>query len=293
MSAAPSVPALELRIARAFVAACGDELAALKPGNVHRYADGHGMQVADFVASADCAAPELARRGSTVGQRILGAVSACHAKVDCNTNLGIILLCAPLACAAEGLPPNGGTSDDGALSTRLAQVLDSLDTSDAEAAFRAIALANPGGLGSVPIADVHGPASVGLREAMALAAARDRVAMQYITDYADIFVHALPCLEKLLAEGHGLERATTGLFLFLLARWPDTHLLRKFGDSVAHSVTQEAGRFHEAFCRTKLSPKLFDELLDWDSRLKTQGLNPGTTADLTVATLFLHRLGMV
>jgi triphosphoribosyl-dephospho-CoA synthase len=28
-------------------------------------------------------------------------------------------------------------------------------------------------------------------------------------------------------------------------------------------------------------------LIEWDGELKARGLNPGTTADLTVATLFL------
>jgi triphosphoribosyl-dephospho-CoA synthase len=68
-------------------------------------------------------------------------------------------------------------------------------------------------------------------------------------------------------------------------------LLRKFGDSVAQTVTREAGRFHDEFMAEKLSPRLRAELLAWDSRLKTQGLNPGTTADLCVATLFVQRLG--
>lgn len=279
------------RIAEAFVAACGDELAALKPGNVHRYGDGHGMCVADFAACANAAAPGLTRRGSTVGQRILDAVTASHAEVRCNTNLGIVLLCAPLACAAEEMLANGERFNHvGTLAARLTTVLERLDTDDAELAYRAITLANPGGLGVAPEADVRGPARIGLRHAMALAAARDRVALQYVTGYADIFDIALPAFERLLADG-GREYATTGLFLMLLARWPDSHLLRKFGDSVAHIVTREAVRFHDVFIRAKLSPALRDELLDWDSRLKTQGLNPGTTADLTVATLFVHRLG--
>ena len=281
----------EQRIADAFVAACNDELAALKPGNVHRYADGHGMRVADFAACATAAAPGLARSGSSVGQRILEAVAASYAEVRCNTNLGIVLLAAPLASAAEKTPINGRGLDSDTLAGSLARVLGELDIDDAEAAYRAIALANPGGLGAVPEADVRGPARICLRDAMALAAARDRVARQYVTGYADVFGFALPRLHRLLAEGDDLEGATTGVYLALLARWPDTHLLRKFGDSVAQTVTREAAVFEEEFSRGKLSPRLRDELLDWDSRLKSQGLNPGTTADLTVATLFVHRLG--
>ncbi len=279
------------RIASAFVAACNDELAALKPGNVHCHADGHGMCVADFTASAMAAAPGLTRRGSSVGQRILEATTATRAQVGCNTNLGIVLLCAPLARAGEEILAQGETCIEARRLAAVAnEVLDRLDIGDAESTYRGIALANPGGLGEVQEGDVHGPARIGLRQAMALAAARDRVALQYVSGYADLFDVALPCLHRLLAEGDSLPCATTGLFLALLSKWPDTHLLRKFGDSVAHSVTREAGRFHDEFIRTKLSPGLRDDLLQWDGSLKKQGLNPGTTADLTVATLFLHHL---
>src|SRR4051794_37952321 len=88
-------------IAAAFVAACRDELDAPKPGNVHVFADGHRMAVDDFMRSADAAATPLTEPGARVGQRILGAVAATRAAVGTNTNLGIILLCAPFAVAAE------------------------------------------------------------------------------------------------------------------------------------------------------------------------------------------------
>ena len=82
-------------------AACLAELDALKPGNVHAYAAGHRMVVADFVASADVSAPALAQDGAGVGTRIQEGVAATMAAVGQNTNLGILLLCAPLAAAAE------------------------------------------------------------------------------------------------------------------------------------------------------------------------------------------------
>ncbi len=88
-------------IAEAFIAACRDEIEAPKPGNVHVFADGHGMSVRDFLMSAEAAAPGLSTPSSPVGARILAAVEATFAAVGMNTNLGIILLCAPLAAAAE------------------------------------------------------------------------------------------------------------------------------------------------------------------------------------------------
>src|SRR5262249_36316571 len=93
-------------IARAFEEACRDELDAPKPGNVHVFADGHHMTVTDFERSAAAATRPLAATGQRVGARILGAVEASFEAVKSNTNLGIILLCVPLAAAAEARPYN-------------------------------------------------------------------------------------------------------------------------------------------------------------------------------------------
>src|SRR5262245_56603725 len=91
----------EAQIGELFLAACRAELAALKPGNVHVHAGGHGMQVAQFEKSAEAAAPWVGAHDAKVGTRILRAVEASFAAAGCNTNLGIVLLCAPLAAAAD------------------------------------------------------------------------------------------------------------------------------------------------------------------------------------------------
>lgn len=278
----------ENTIAAAFVAACADELAALKPGNVHRHADGHGMTVADFEISAQAAAKGIAGHGQRVGRRILDATEATWAATGKNTNLGIILLCAPLAAAAEKLAEAGAAFTALTLAAATRQVLADLDVDDARLAFRAIALAKPGGLGSVAEADVHTPPSCTLGAAMAMAAWRDRIAGEYAGGFASIFAFGLPLLQEQFAAA-SREHATTGLFLALLAQAPDSHLLRKFGDSVAHSVTVEAQQFLSRFLADGPA-RLHAELLAWDSRLKACGWNPGTSADLTVATLFVHRL---
>ncbi|HET7593988.1 MAG TPA: triphosphoribosyl-dephospho-CoA synthase, partial [Stellaceae bacterium] len=92
---------------RAYIEACRLELRALKPGNVHVLSEGHGMTVAQFEASALASAPPLAAPGKPVGERIRDAIAATHAAVGCNTNLGIVLLAAPLWAAAER-PAAGG-----------------------------------------------------------------------------------------------------------------------------------------------------------------------------------------
>ena len=80
------------------------------------------------------------------------------------------------------------------------------------------------------------------------------------------------------------------LYLTLLARWPDSHLVRKFGDSAAQSVTREAAALLGRLRAAPTAPARHALLLDWDKSLKARGFNPGTSADLTVATLFAHGL---
>src|SRR5215467_6974111 len=166
-------------VAEAFVAACRDELAAPKPGNVHVYASGHGMTAAQFVDSARAAADPLCAPAARVGARIRGAVEATLQVAGVNTNLGIVLLCAPLAAAVE--------LEVRELREALVRVLDDLDIRDADEAFTAIVQASPAGLGRAERHDVFAAAQVTLKEAMAQAADRDRIARQYATGFADVF----------------------------------------------------------------------------------------------------------
>jgi len=272
------------RIAQAFVAACRDELQALKPGNVHVFADGHGMTANDFVRSAAVAAGPLTQPGAKVGARILGAVEATRAAVATNTNLGIILLCAPLAAAAEQQPSERRPS---ALRATVAGVLEALDVEDAALAFRAITLASPGGLGAAARHDVRAPPTVSLRAAMAEAAERDRIARQYVSDFEDVFVTGADALAG--ARRRGPARAAMEVFLAFLAAFPDSHIVRKHGAVKA----EEVRRLAQNLCAWLLAAppaQLMDRLLDWDRQLKRNNINPGTSADLTVATLFVAHL---
>jgi triphosphoribosyl-dephospho-CoA synthase len=274
--------AREDRVAAAYVEACLAELDALKPGNVHRFAPGHRMEVKDFVLSAEASAAAIASRGARVGTRVRAAVEATLKAVGQNTNLGIILLCAPLAAAAE--------APDAALRSALSRVLDSLDRADAADVFAAIAAANPGGLGRAPRHDVNAPALVTLREAMGEAADRDRIARQYVTAYDDIFSLGLPSLAAARRRKREARWSTLGLYLTFLAAIPDTHIARKFGLSVAEAVRREAAEWGDAFAAARAPEDLAEGLLAWDAALKAREINPGTSADLTVATLFAASL---
>jgi triphosphoribosyl-dephospho-CoA synthase len=272
------------KIAAAFKWACLAELDAPKPGNVHVFAAGHRMTAEDFVRSAEAAAPRLSAPGASVGARISGAVQATLAAAGANTNLGIILLCAPLAAAAE----NGRTGS--ALREAVGNVLQATDVDDAELVFRAIVWAAPAGLGRSARHDVFAPATVSLRLAMAEAADRDCVARQYATDFADVFDLGLPLLEAELERLDEPRWATLAVYLAFLAAFPDSHIVRKLDVKAACAVRRKAAAFLSELQSAEHPSQLVPALLAWDSSLKAAGINPGTSADLTVATLFAYRL---
>ena len=270
------------RIEAAFRWACLTELDAPKPGNVHAFADGHRMTVDEFVRSADAAAAPLSAQGARVGLRIHRAVMATFAAVGTNTNLGIILLCAPLAAAAERDATN--------LRNALHQVLQDLNVDDADLAFRSIVRAAPAGLGHSAQHDVFNPATVSLLQAMSEAANRDMVARQYATDFADIFDRGLPLFESVSRRRGEAKWATLATFLGFLSAFPDSHIARKFGAETARCVQGAALNFARMLQAAEQADQLLPALLTWDSALKAKAVNPGTSADLTVATLFAHRL---
>lgn len=272
-------------ISAAFLYACNAELEALKPGNVHRYSAGHGMEVLHFERAASAAAGPIADPQSSVGKRILHATEASVAATGLNTNLGIVLLCAPLAKAASE------TTFDVGLRRRLGTILMSLDEQDAEDTFAAIRIANPAGMGKVEQGDIHSqPQHLTLLAAMQLAAERDRIANAYVSVYADIFDFALPAYHDAKATiGCEATLAITTLHMALLAEFPDTHIARKFGAETASKVQNEA-----RVLRPQWSPaataKSLPALQKFDAKLKHEGLNPGTTADFVVSTLFADAL---
>lgn len=242
------------------------------------------MTVAQFETSAEVSAPLLADARLSVGERILAAVEATRAAVGCNTNLGILLLATPLLRAVE-IDVEG---DD--LRARLRRVLANLDRRDTECVFRAISLAAPGGLGSSDVHDVAGPATVGLVEAMYHAAGRDRIAFQYAHDFIDVFDTGLPAFEQALRCWQDKRRATGYSYLVFLARFPDTHVLRKLGSTTAEDVRRLGERLRNRLANSAGPDEAVNELLDADRMLKERGINPGTSADLTVATLLAKRL---
>jgi triphosphoribosyl-dephospho-CoA synthase len=254
-------------------------LQAFKPGNVSVYADGHDMTVSDFRVSAEVSAKPLCNPAYSLGEKIFYAVQATRDAVGCNTNLGIILLCAPLIQAATAV------NSDSTLRQALSQVLAATTIKDAAWVFKAITLAAPGGLGESDEQDVHNLATVTLAQAMQIAAGKDRIALQYVTKYKDIFDYAVLRYNANLSQWRDKSWAAVFVYAELLAQYPDSHIERKHGDKYTKWVATRMRQVIEEFGQATDPTQLKQTLFCLDAEFKANGINPGTTADMTVATI--------
>ncbi|MEX2120550.1 MAG: triphosphoribosyl-dephospho-CoA synthase [Pirellulales bacterium] len=258
--------------------ACLLEATAPKPGNVHRGADFEDLTYLDLAASAVMIGPPLeaaAAPGARLGPTVLAAVKATRLAVDTNSNLGTILLMAPLAMVPRDRP----------LKTGVAAFLGDLDANDARLVYEAIRLARPGGLGRVAEHDVAGRPPDDLLAAMESAKDRDLVARQYANGFAEV----LGLLVPWLADGAGrwpLAAAIVRAQLRLMSRLPDTLIARKCGPAVAE---QSAALAAGVLAAGEPGGEAYEQALsDFDFWLRSDHhrRNPGTSADLIAAALF-------
>ena len=269
-------------VAEAAQLACLLEASAPKPGNVspgRRFAD---VGYEHFLASAVAIGEPLAGVAERpLGDTIRLAVEAASRWSPSNTNLGIMLLLVPLARAAHA-----GAD----LRASLREVLGATTVDDAKAVYAAIRTARPGGLGEAAEQDVAGEPTVTLIEAMRLAADRDGIAREYATGFSAVFEVGAPALRAARAAGLGWDDAVVETFLTMLAAAPDTHIARRGGVELAEQVSRQARAVLEAGgVRSSEGRRALAEM---DAALRGPGntANPGTTADLTAASIFVELL---
>jgi len=267
-------------VAAAAQLACLLEVSAPKPGNVSPEHHFHDTRYEDFLASAVAIGRPLAAAGEEpLGVTIRAAVEATMRCTRSNTNLGIVLLLAPLARAAR--------ATGGSLRERLAGTLAATTVADAAETYSAIRRAHPAGLGEAAAEDVAAPPSVTLREAMALAAGRDSVAHEYVTDFGLTFGVGVPALRAARKAGLSWSDATVDGYLTILAAVPDTHIARKLGGAEAARISARAGEVVAAGGVRTAQGRAAIAALDGELRDARNSRNPGTTADLTCAGLFV------
>ena len=276
---------LEPLVLRSFIT----EVNALKPGNVNRNADGHGMSCDDFIRSAQLVTPLICNPDLTLGQRIQQSVHITKIKIGCNTNLGMLLLFTPIIMSAQAIQP----FKFAALQDTLSYMVSTITADESALVFQAIIEANPGGLGQSKKYDVNLQPKCTLFEAMAVAQNRDLIAKQYVTGFADVFLTGYPCIKEFTRRWNSVEWATVGCYLTFLGTFIDTHIARKYGLEVATKIKARATKVAEQFNKNDNPGDAKHVLLEFDKELKNSNINPGTTADLTAASLLIYELGIL
>lgn len=258
--------------------ACTLEVCAPKPGNVHRGADFEDVTLQDFMASAIAMGPIFdAAAELTLGQLILRSVHATSCVTKTNTNLGMLLLMAPLAMARN--PEN--------LRQEATAVIENSTAKDAADIYMAINMAKPGGMNESPEHDLAGSAPSHIVSAMKLAADRDQVARQYVNGFADVFEQVVPLLTTNAPQQLPLSQRIVHAHVTLMAQSPDTLIARKNGDETAEQSAMIAQRVIDA--GPPMEDDYMQQLANLDFWLRCDGhkRNPGTTADMIAAGLFV------
>jgi triphosphoribosyl-dephospho-CoA synthase len=255
------------------------EVTAPKPGNVHRGADFEDVTYLDFIQSAVVIGPIVERVADLgVGATVLVAVRATQNAVGTNTNLGTLLLIVPLAAV-----PN-----DAWLVVGIDRVLQALTFDDTRDVYEAIRVASAGGLGCAKEADVFEvpPAGLSLVDAMRMASERDLVARQYCNSFEDVSSIA-SWIEEGVAHGWLLDTAIVHAHIRQLAKDADSLIVRKCGAQVGEQARAMAGRVLDSGLPG--DEEYQRGLEDFDFWLRSDGhrRNPGTTADLIAAALFV------
>ncbi len=268
------MPAPKCSIGNLARLACEWEVLARKAGNVCPGREFPDLTVDDFLKSAAAIAPVMDQAPhQPLGVTILRSIEETRRVVNTNTNLGIVLLLAPLASVPLEVPLQAG----------LSRVLAQTTVKDARNVYAAIRLAKPGGLGTVEEQDVADEPTLPLRDVMALAKERDLIAAQYATDFAVALQTVRDCLINMVRDYGNVEKAIVASHLYLLLRNGDDLIRRKLGNddgisrvaifNILNGLNTQAGR---------------QQFLELDAFLRSDNhvRNPGTTADMIAAGLF-------
>ncbi|RQW79345.1 MAG: triphosphoribosyl-dephospho-CoA synthase [Methanothrix sp.] len=280
-----------------YVAQCA-ELAMLlelssspKPGNVDRCHDFSEIKFSDFLVSAVSAFPvfrQAAQNQGRVGSLILHGVQAWGKwKLQSNTHFGSLVLMIPLACAAgaaEVRNPEDGADD---LQDELARILQLSSVEDAVDFYRAFLLAGAR-VADVDEFSLKDPNSElrlrqegrTLLDLMKLSQGHDLIAREWSTNFERSFRLADRLKERIGERGPNDGIVLT--FLEALHQVPDSLICAKFGCEKAAQVSVRAGE------------AMRDENLEaariLDRELLAEDINPGSTADLIAASLFISLL---
>ncbi|MEM9410660.1 MAG: triphosphoribosyl-dephospho-CoA synthase [Planctomycetota bacterium] len=269
-----------LSIGRIASMACLLEVCASKPGNVHRGADFPDMSLNDFVVSAELVGQAIdSRKTDDLGLLILNSVKATRSLVSTNTNLGIILLLCPLAIVAN----------DGDLSaSALRKLIKNSTAEDAATIYEAIRIARPGGLREVDKLDISEEPPHSILDAMSQSSDHDQIAQQYTNGFEQIFSDVVPLLEIGQQQFDSINESIIYAHVSMLARYGDSLIKRKCGQEASDHARMMACKALEPLInRDREGYHSGVAELDFWLRSDGNSRNPGTTADLITAGIFV------
>jgi len=263
---------------------CDTEIKSLKPGNVHKYSEGHGMNLKDFLKSSLIISKCLTKNNLDLGKKILISVNEIQNKIKKNTNLGIILMLSPIATIVQ----EEGVISKEELLKKIKSLIKKQNIKNSIPIFKAISLTSPGGLGFSKKYDVNELPNTNLYKAMEFAKKKDLIARQYCNGFEDIYKIGIPAYKKFYNKWGKVDWALTGVYLTFLKKFNDSHIVRNKGNKIATSIKKEAKKYYFFLKRNKNLTKIKKKLLIFDKKLKSKRINPGTIADLAVATLLFE-----
>jgi len=284
-----------------------------KPGNIHRNRDFQKTRYEHFLCSAVAIEPAmttLAINGTLLGlnrlttsevelgKHILQAISDTQRwQHGGNTNLGSVLLLAPLSVAA-GAASSLGMMTPGGIRKEVDRVVHGTTARDAVKVYEAINVARPGDLRPVSELDVNSEVSrnqilernIPLYKILEISSSWDNISKELVSDMRVTFEIGHPTFVKTLGETQDINIATVHTFLAILSKELDSLVVRKKGESAARDLSKRAKEILDAGGLASGRGKRMVQSFDEDLAKEGNRLNPGTTADLTCSSIMVALL---
>ena len=271
------------KLKQIYLYACSKDVEVIKPGNVNIDYSHIDTSAYDFLRSAHDSCRSLFKKNFTLGERIYHSVIDSRKNTDVNTNLGIIILTAPIVHSLIHSTKNTFRSS-------LKDVIKKSRLSDTELLCKAINFVNPGGLGEKDDMNTHSLPRVTLGEIMDKSAYYDRLSYQYSTGYSDILDFVVPRIVEHKKNIENTDFLLSLVFLEILCEIPDTHISRKFNEKIAKKTSNEACDLIKIINTERSRKKAISRICQLDYEYKNKGINPGTTADLLLSGVMIERL---
>ena len=266
-----------------YLYACSKDVEVIKPGNVNIDYPHSDTTAYNFLRSAHDSCRSLFRQDLSLGERIYYSVIDSRKNTKVNTNLGIVIMVAPIIQSLLKSTKNSFHS-------ALKDVIKTSQISDTNLLCRAINSVNPGGLGEREEMDTNSLPNVTLKTIMDKSAKYDRLSYQYSTGYSDILDFIVPRIIEHKKNIENTDFLLSLVFLEILCEIPDTHISRKFNEKIAKKTSNEARDLIKIINTERSREKAISRICQLDYEYKNKGINPGTTADLLLSGVMIERL---